>query len=241
MRMRCVGVALLTAGALVVGVTGPVMAQTGVVRGTVTDQATGQPIANALVSVVGTNIAARTDVEGRYELPNLAVGDVAIRAAIIGYAAETQTVTVTADVATTADFTLPQAAISLDALVVTATGEHRAVEVPNVVTTVDAARAAEEVAPISLSAVLQGRAPGVQVINTSGTAGTGTKIRIRGSSSMSLGNDPLLVVDGVRVDNRADDGGNAYVGGQTISRINDFNPDEIESIEVIKGPSAAAL
>lgn len=216
----------------------PVAAQTGTVQGRVTDVA-GAPIANALVTFVGTNVAVRTDADGRYELANLPLGNVTLRAAIIGYAAQTQTVTVAA--ATTADFQLEPAAISLDALVVTATGEQRAVEVPNVVTTVDAAKAAEEVAPISLAAVLQGRAPGVQIINASGTAGTGTKIRIRGSSSMSLGNDPLLVVDGVRVDNRADDGGNAYVGGQTISRINDFNPDEVESIEVIKGPSAAAL
>jgi TonB-linked SusC/RagA family outer membrane protein len=220
--------------------TTPLEAQTGTVQGRVTDAA-GAPIANALVSLVGTNVAVRTDADGRYEMANLPVGNVTLRAAIIGYAALTRTVAVAAATASTADFQLEPAAISLDALVVTATGEQRAVEVPNVVTTIDASRAAEEVAPISLSSVLQGRAPGVQIINSSGTAGTGTKIRIRGSSSMSLANDPLLVVDGVRVDNRSDDGGNAYVGGQTISRINDFNPDEIESIEIIKGPSAAAL
>lgn len=217
----------------------PLQAQTGTVEGRVTDVA-GAPIANALVSLVGTNAAVRTDQEGRYTL-TVPVGTVTLRAAIIGYAAQTVTAAVADRAATTVNFQLEPAAISLDALVVTATGEQRAVEVPNVVTTINASRAAEEVAPISLSSVLQGRAPGVQVINSSGTAGTGTKIRIRGSSSMSLSNDPLLVIDGVRVDNRADDGGNAYVGGQTISRINDFNPDEIESIEVIKGPSAAAL
>jgi len=238
MRGLRVGLGLGVAALLLVAP--PLAAQTGTVQGRVTDVA-GTPIANALVTLVGTNMAVRTDADGRYELANLPVGNVTLRAAIIGYAAETQTVAVAAAAATSADFQLRPAAISLDALVVTATGEQRAVEVPNVVTTIDATRAAEEVAPISLSSVLQGRAPGVQIINSSGTAGTGTKIRIRGSSSMSLGNDPLLVVDGIRVDNRADDGGNAYVGGQTISRINDFNPDEIESIEVIKGPSAAAL
>jgi TonB-linked SusC/RagA family outer membrane protein len=226
---------------LLLALTGPpLFAQTGSIRGTVTDQATGQPISAALISVVGTNRQIRTGQDGTYELVGLPVGNVTIRAAIIGYAAQTRTLAVVAAAPVTANFALTQAAISLDALVVTATGEQRAVEVPNVITTVNAAQAAEEVAPVSLSSVLQGRAPGVQVINSSGSAGSGTKIRIRGSSSMSLTNEPLLVVDGVRVDNRSNDSF-LGTGGQTISRINDFNPDEIESIEVVKGPSAAAL
>jgi len=238
MRGLRVGFGLAVAAGLLLATT-PLEAQTGTVQGQVTNQA-GQPLNNVLVSLVGTNRGVRTDGEGRYEIPGLPVGNVTLRAAVIGYAAQTQTVAVTAAAFTTLDFSLQQAAVSLDALVVTATGEQRAVEVPNVITSVDAARAAEEVAPVSLSSVIQGRAPGVQIINSSGTAGTGTKIRIRGASSMSLTNEPVLVVDGIRVDNRSNDGG-LGVGGQTISRINDFNPDEIESIEVVKGPSAAAL
>ncbi len=218
----------------------PVQAQTGTIRGQITDQATGQPISNVLVSVVGTNRSVRSDQEGMYELAGLPVGNITLRAATIGYGAQTATVAVETAAVVTQDFVLPQVAVSLDALVVTATGEQRAVEVPNVITSIDAARAAEEVAPTSVSSLIQGRAPGVQIINSSGTAGTGTKIRIRGSSSMSLTNEPLLVIDGIRVDNRQDDLG-FNVGGQTISRINDFNPDEIESIEIVKGPSAAAL
>jgi TonB-linked SusC/RagA family outer membrane protein len=238
MRGVRVGFGLAVAALLLLATT-PLEAQTGTVRGQVMSQA-GQPLNNVLVSLVGTNRGVRTDDEGRYEIPGLPVGNVTLRAAVIGYAAQTQTVAVTAAGITTLDFSLQQAAVSLDALVVTATGEQRAVEVPNVITSVDAARAAEEVAPVSLSSVIQGRAPGVQILNSSGTAGTGTKIRIRGSSSMSLTNEPVLVVDGIRVDNRQNDGG-LGVGGQTISRINDFNPDEIESIEIVKGPSAAAL
>lgn len=218
----------------------PLHAQAGIVRGQVSDAA-GQPLADVLMSLVGTNVTVRTDLDGRYELRNLTPGTATIRAAVIGYAARTLTVDVGA-VAAELNFQLEMAAISLDAMVVTATGEQRAVEVPNVVTTINAAQAATEVAPPTMSSLIQGRAPGVQIINSGGTAGTGTKIRIRGSSSMSLTNEPLLVVDGIRVDNRSDDL-NPYigVGGQTISRINDLNPDEIESIEVVKGPSAAAL
>ncbi len=246
MRGLCKGLGLGVAVALFLGAT-PLQAQTGIVRGQVTDAA-GQPLADVLVSLVNTNVRVRTTADGTYELVNLAPGPVTLRAALIGYAAETHMATVTAAVMTEVNFALSMAAISLDAMVVTATGDQRAVEVPNVVTTIDAAQAAMEVAPPSISTLIQGRAPGVQVINSGGTAGSATKIRIRGSSSMSLTNEPLLVVDGIRVDNRAndlagagDDNTPSIVGGLTISRINDLNPDEIESIEVVKGPSAAAL
>jgi hypothetical protein len=187
--------------AVILGAT-PLQAQTGIVRGQVTDAA-DRALPDVLVSLVGTNVTVRTDADGRYELLNIAPGQATIRAAIIGYAAETQIVTVSAAVMSELNFVLAEAAISLDAMVVTATGEQRAVEVPNVVTTIDASAATAEVAPPSLSALIQGRAPGVQIINSGGTAGTGTKIRIRGSSSMSLTNEPLLVVDGIRVPMRS--------------------------------------
>ena len=72
----------------------PAHAQTGTVRGQITDQATGQPISNVLVSVVGTNRSVRSDQEGMYELAGLPVGNITIRAATIGYGAETVTVAV---------------------------------------------------------------------------------------------------------------------------------------------------
>ncbi len=245
MRFNRVRVALAMVTGLLLVAAHPAAAQTGAIRGSVIDQGTGQPIANVLVSVVGTNVTARTDQDGLYEL-SVPVGNVTIRAAMIGYSAEVRTVTVVAGAPVAADFALPQAVISLDAMVVTATGEQRAVEVPNVITTVDAVTAAEQFSPIDFAALVQGRAQGVQIINSGGTAGTGTKVRIRGSSSLNLSNEPLLVVDGVRVDNRSADfppflEGTGGVGGQAPSRLNDFNPDEIESIEIVKGPSAAAL
>ena len=70
--------------------------------------------------------------------------------------------------------------------------------------------------------------------------GAGSRIRIRGANSVSQQNDPLIVVDGARVDGAAGSY-SLYVGGQEPSRINDLNPDEIASIEIVKGPSAAAL
>jgi TonB-dependent SusC/RagA subfamily outer membrane receptor len=90
--------------------------------------------------------------------------------------------------------------------------------------------------------LLTGRASGVSVIGSSGQVGTGSRIRIRGASSLSLGNDPLIYVDGIRVDNAQATGPtNQGFSSSSISRWNDFDPDDIESIEVIKGPAAATL
>jgi len=77
---------------------------------------------------------------------------------------------------------------------------------------------------------------------TSGQVGTGSQIRIRGIASLSLGNNPLIFVDGVRVNNQVATGPESQsFSSAPISRLNDFNPEDIESIEVLKGPSAATL
>ncbi|HTD59742.1 MAG TPA: TonB-dependent receptor, partial [Gemmatimonadaceae bacterium] len=96
----------------------------------------------------------------------------------------------------------------------------------------------------NFASVLEGSTPGVQVSQPSGTTGTGAKVRIRGSSSVSLSNEPLIVIDGVEVDNEANQQnqlGTIGVGGQTTSRLNDINPDEIESIQTLQGPAATGL
>src|SRR5207245_2734638 len=83
--------------------------------------------------------------------------------------------------------------------------------------------------------------PGVRVIRASGEVGAGGVTRIRGSGSLSLSNEPLIYVDGVRVNNNSTAPSEAYNGWSTPSRVNDLNPEEIESIEVLKGPSAASV
>src|SRR5437867_3750043 len=116
-------------------------------------------------------------------------------------------------------------------------------ELGHTVATIDAAKTVEQATPTNLADLLNARAPGVQVLPSGGTTGTGSRIRIRGSSSLSLTNEPIIVVDGIRVENGAT--GHTVtaigVGGQTPSRLNDISPEDIESIEIVKGPSAAAL
>lgn len=215
-------------------------AQSGAITGRVTESGTGQPVADAQVVVAGTTRGARTDAEGRYRISDVPAGTAQVRALRIGYSSAAQTVTVAPGETNTADFALSSAAISLDRVLVTATGgEQRRVEVGNVVSNINVAEIQKAAVPNGAS-LLQGRAAGVTVIQNGGTTGTSARVRIRGANSINLSNEPLLIIDNVRVNNSF----NSYsigTGGQSISRLNDLDPDEIENIDILKGPAASAL
>ena len=107
------------------------------ITGRVTDRATGEAIAAAQVSIVGTAIGASTNSEGRYTIRSVRPGTVELRVLRVGYAEQKQTVTVSAGQAATADFAIGAVAISLAPVVTTATGEQRRVEVGNAIAYVD--------------------------------------------------------------------------------------------------------
>lgn len=211
----------------------------GTVTGRVTDAATGQPIQQARVLVQGTQIGTLTAENGRYTLRVPTAGAIVIEVSRIGYEAKRVNVTAGGAEPVTQDVALTQAAFSLSAVVTTVTGQQRKVELANATATVNVAEKISELPVSNLSQVLTGRAAGVNVVST-GEPGVGSRIRIRGQSSISLSNEPVVIIDGVRV--AANSGSSAIgVGGQTPSRLDDINPEEIESIEVVKGPSAATL
>ena len=221
--------------------TAPVLAQTGAVTGTIQD-ASGQPLAGAQVSIEGTTIGGLSSDAGRYLLNNVPVGDHDITVVMLGYTSMTQSVPVQAGETAVRDFVLQLTALSMDEIVVTATGEQRRREIGNAIAKIETSMLTE-VAPVtSFQELLQGRASGVSVIPSDGTVGTGARIRIRGISSATLSPDPLVYVDGIRVNSGSPAlGGDQYIGGGEPSFFNDLNPEEIESIEIVKGPSAATL
>ncbi|PYP10742.1 MAG: hypothetical protein DMD56_08325, partial [Gemmatimonadetes bacterium] len=237
--------AFLGFGALLVGVARASAAQQGSVAGQVTDKSNQQPVSGAQVLIIGTNLQSLTSREGRYAITRVPAGRHDVQVRLIGYATATQPVTVGAGEAPTLDFSLAPAAVPLDVVVVTGTGaEQLKRELGNSIPTIDAAKTVEQAAPTNVADLLNSRVPGVQVLSSGGTTGTGSRVRIRGSSSLSLTNEPIVIVDGIRVDNGATGvlrASSIGIGGQAPSRLNDLNPDEIESIEVVKGPSAAAL
>src|SRR5213080_405594 len=219
-------------------------AQQGAIAGRVTDRVTQQPVIGAEVLVLGTNLGGRVGQDGRYRISNISAGQYTLQVRLIGYATASQQVSVTAGGTATVDFAVSAAAVPLEAVVVTATGaEQLKRELGHTVATIDAAKTVEQATPTNLADLLNARAPGVQVLPSGGTTGTGSRIRIRGSSSLSLTNEPIIVVDGIRVENGAtgQTATSIGVGGQTPSRLDDLSPEDVESIEIVKGPSAAAL
>jgi TonB-linked SusC/RagA family outer membrane protein len=231
----------LFVGAAMAVVSAPAIAQsTGTISGKVTDRQSQLPLASVQVRVVGSSRAAQTDESGSYRIANVPAGTVQVAVQRIGYGPMSRAVTVTPSGSITADFALPVSATTLDVVTVTATGQtERRRENGAPTATIDSSAIIKS-AISTFSDALSSRVPGVVVQQAAGETGAGARIRIRGSNSISLSNDPLLIIDGVRADNSTESSAQG-TGGQLPSRFNDINPEEIESIEIIKGPAAAAL
>jgi TonB-linked SusC/RagA family outer membrane protein len=236
LAQACAGVVLLaTAGVSALGAQGA----TGVITGKVTDRGTGQPLAEARVIVVGTAIAVFSNAQGEYRITQAPAGPANVTIYKIGYQSATDTVRVTAGQTATLNFAMNVSRVQLSDVVVTGTAgnqERRAQAA--VVTSVDVSDLAKSSPAQSFSQLLQSRVPSVSVNSASGTAGTSRRINIRGAASINLSNQPLIFIDGIRV-NEGQPGLGA--GGQSADRLNNINPDDIESIEVVKGPAAATL
>lgn len=215
-------------------------AQATSISGTVVSGSTSNPIPSVQILIAGTTVGTTTDGNGRFRLGGLTGESVTLEVRRIGFRPARQTVRVGA---TDITVSLIEQSISLDELVITGTaGGQARRELGNAVTTIDAASVTSQGAVNNVQQLLNGRSAGVFVIPATGNVGTGARIRVRGASSLSLSNEPLIYVDGVRVNSQVSTGPtNQAFGSSEISRINDINPDDIESIEVIKGPAAATL
>ena len=236
-----VGLRLLLASAVTLAFAGPALAQnSGTIAGKVTERQTQRPLTGAQVRILGGTRGAVTDDSGSFRIVNVPPGTVQLSVQRIGYGPQSRTVTVTAGGTTAAEFTLSPSATTLDAVTVTATGQsERKRENGAPTATIDSA-AIPKAAISNLSDALSSRVAGVVVQTAAGEIGAGSRIRIRGSNSISLSNEPLLVIDGIRADNSPQSSAQG-TGGQLPSRYNDINPEDIEDIEIIKGPAAAAL
>jgi TonB-linked SusC/RagA family outer membrane protein len=214
-------------------------AQQGTITGRVTDAATGQPLPLTQVNVIGTNLGAQTNTDGRFTVRGVNAGTVELRVLRVGYTEQRRRATVSAGQTATLDLPMAAVAFTLNPVVTTETGSQRRVELGNSIAQVDAARLVETRAIANMGDLITSRAPGVEVFG--GTQiGAGTRVRIRGTSSLSLSNNPIYVVDGIRVEGTTGSS-SVSVGGTTAARVNDLNPEEIESIEIVRGPSAATI
>lgn len=211
----------------------------GEVAGQVTAAESGAALSGAQVRIAGTARQTVTDAGGRYRLTGVAPGSYTLTVSVIGRAAGSRPVTVAAGETATANFSLAASAIALEGVVVNAvTGQaQRRVEVGTNVGQINVAEI-EKGAITQVSDVLQGRVAGVTLQGATGQAGSGQRIRIRGANSLSLSNDPLVYIDGVLSSTSR---GGISLGGQDYSRLNDINPEDIQNMEILKGPAASAI
>ncbi len=230
-------------GALVLALAAPwaVSAPTGEVIGTVTSGATGQPLHEVQVAVGGTNLGALTNGAGRFIILNVPAGTRTVTATLIGYGERSQEVTVTTGGTTTVDFTLFSQAVELEGVVITGTAiaaQRR--EIGNSVSLITSEEI-EAAGVVNIDDVLRGKAPGMTVQGTTGVAGAGSQILLRGLSSINGRNRPLIYVDGVRMNDRGAYESSGSTGGQAATVLNSINPQDIDRIEIIKGAAAATL
>ena len=226
-------------------VAGMGFAHSQTLSGKITDSETGEPLPGAQVFVKGTFVGTTTDVSGAYSLD--VDGSVTVVIAYIGY--KTQEVATSGG---SGDFAMEQDVLRQDEVVVT-----------GLVSTVKRRNAANAVASVSgddlvnaptqtLDQALSGQFAGVNIRRNTGAPGGGVNVNLRGQSTLTGSTQPLYVIDGVIVNNDANQSGidvvTAATGagssrpqGQPTNRIGDINPNDIESIEVLKGASAAAI
>jgi TonB-linked SusC/RagA family outer membrane protein len=231
----------MAVGAALVLTPGAARAQEGVIAGTVVTESGGRPLSGAQIAVQDEpGKGAVSDASGRFRITGLTGAQAVVNVRMIGYRAITQTVRVgTTDLR----FAMAERAVELDQIVVTGTaGDQQKRAIGNSVAKVDAASVVATAQVPTMQDLINGRAPGVTIMPGTGMVGSGSRIRIRGMTTFSLTGEPLIYVDGVRVNNEQGTGISvqAFSSG-VVSRLNDFNPDEIESIEILKGPAAATL
>ncbi|MEP7344006.1 MAG: SusC/RagA family TonB-linked outer membrane protein [Gemmatimonadaceae bacterium] len=235
---RSIATALLVSGAI----GAPLAAQSGVgvIEGTVKEANTGRPLEGVQVGALGMGLGALTNRDGNYRIVNAPARTLDLRARLIGFSAAAKQVAVRAGQTVRADFELAQSALQLEAVVTT--GTATATEVKHLGNTV-AQLEPPKFAPIATTnELLQGREPGVVGLPSSGMTGTGARIRIRGNASLSQSNEPIIFVDGIRINSSGDFSANVGDGGAAApSRLDDIDPSSIERVEILKGAAAATL
>ena len=231
----------------------------GIVIGRVTDSASRAGLSGAQVRVAGfKNLSAVTSDSGKFTLRNVPAGDQVLSVKLFGYKMVERTVTVADSERTIVNIQMVSVPTVLSGVVTTATGLQRKVEVGNDITTLNV-DSIMKVAPItSVTDLLETRVPGLTVLHSSGTPGDPSRLRLRGEGSLQLNNDPIIIVNGVRVYSSQSDPRNQNLApSQTLqqnpgsatalhtyaapSPLDQIDPNNIATIEVFKGPSATAI
>jgi TonB-linked SusC/RagA family outer membrane protein len=204
--------------------------QTGTVQVTVTNLETGEPVANAQISIRETNIGGTTDAQGRYRATNVPAGTYTVYATFIGFnEARQQNVQVTSGQVTNLNVTMERSVLTLQEMIVTGTTDPtEGIKLPMTVSRVGVDQLQVPTTNSALAA-MQGKVAGASIIRAGGQPGQGVYIQLRSMTGFESDSTPLLVVDGV------------ILARSFSGTTADIESMDIESIEVIKGAAAAAL
>lgn len=206
------------------------------IHGKITD-GNKEPVIGATVVLEGTSNAAITDALGNYTLSNLKPGKYKIKVSLLGY----RTIFKQVELGTqkmTFNFTIFEESKNLQDVVVVGYGTKLRRELTGSIASLNAKELNDLPVP-SFESALQGKLPGVQVTTGSGIAGSAAVIRIRGIASISAGGDPLYVIDGIPITQDYFLRGNS--GAANNNPLAAINPDDIESIDILKDAAANAI
>lgn len=218
---------------------GPALAQNATISGQVIDSETGTPLPGATVSVPSISRGDASDVDGNYSF-TVPAGTYELVASFVGYETQRVAVSLSAGQTLTQNFALASDLDLLDEVVVTGALSERSIGRSEVaVSRINAEDLTEQSKYQDISQLLNGKVTGVNVQPSSGNVGGGIRFNVRSGGGLNGSGQPLIFVDGVRIDDSQVVG--FGVGGQGTSALADINPSDIESIDVLKGPAAAAL
>ncbi len=215
---------------------GLVTAQTQRITGVVISEEDGQPVVGASVLVKGTSLGTITDIDGNFTLSNVPSSAKTLQVSFVGMQAQDVTIKPSVRVVLKSDSEI------LDEVVVTAMGIKRDRKALGYAAQDLKADQLNKSGTTSLASAIQGKLTGVDVRQSSGAPGASSQIVIRGARSFDGNNQPLYVIDGMPINTKADfDTGNSVTGANFADRSIDINPEDIESINVLKGQAASAL
>src|SRR6056297_47390 len=202
------------------------------VEGTVSDQSDGAPLPGATVILVDTNYGTATDADGSFEFTDVPEGTYNLRITFVGYVPLQRSIEVNQDLNLNLSLSMDQQ--SLSEVVVTGYGSVVREQMTGNISSVSA-RQIEEIPVNSFESALQGQASGVFIQRGTGKLGQGINIRVRGTSSVSASSQPLYVIDGIPIT------AESQSTTADTNPLADINPDDIESIDILKDAAAAAI
>ncbi|MDE3250014.1 MAG: TonB-dependent receptor plug domain-containing protein, partial [Bacteroidota bacterium] len=213
------------------------IAQTRQVSGIITDSKTGSPLPSVTIKVKGKNIQTVSGANGSFSL-NVPSGDISLELSSVGYAGKTVAVAAGSG---NISISLDQSSADLGEVVVTALGITKEARKIGYSTTSVANDQLSKARPTNVALALSGQVAGLNVHGTNGGPGGSARILLRGVSSLTGGGSPLFVVNGVPIDNSNRGSAGEWGGSDNGDGISNINPDDIESMQVLKGLAASAL